>query len=312
MATFFNLDFESPLPGGLVTAAGTEFEPAEWFVTEIANAIQIANYSDAEVRQVTETFSREWGSNEDFVFEFIGAPFDLEIAIFNAGPNPSTVEDFERLWSGSTEFTFILAPTEVAVFTTSGDPANIEDFESEWGNSAWIEEFATGDLQAFSVGQETFDWVALQTDLITTEMAVFQSPLSMLPGTVNFEAFEDQDGGIYDWFMELDVNGTGGVSSALFLVTINGSTVSYQASSTPLFTIRDNLRALINGMPEPVEAQDSPTYTARLDIRQTDQLPVDLVIGVEVRNPSTGDSLDRESFATRGFWSQSGLLATEV
>lgn len=312
MATFLNLDFETPLAGGLITLSGLEFQAAHWTFVETVHAVEILDFSDATYRLGTETFGVGWSANEDFVFEFEGFPFDLEIAIFNAGPDPSIAEDFERLWSGVTEFTFSLAPAEVAVFTTSGPLANFEDFETEWNNSTWIEEFAPADLQTFSVMKETFDWGAFFFTLGSTETAVFQSPSSMLPGTVNFEAFEDQDGAIYDWYLELDVNGSGGVSSALFLVTINGQTVSYQASATPLFTIRDNLRALINGMPEPVEAQDSPTYTARLDIRQTDQLPVDLIIGVEVRNPGTGDSLDRETFAARGFWSQSGLLATEV
>lgn len=309
MANFLNIDFETPLPGGLVTVEGSEFELLGWSIEEVAMAVQVANYSDTVVRLATETFGRGWSSNEDFVFGFQGLPFDLEIAVFNPGPTPSIVEDFEQLWSGIPEFTFSLAPTEVAAFSTNYGLENFEDFETEWSNSTWLELFSSSDIERFDTVQETFAWGSFSFSLGTTETADFQAPSSGIPDTTAFESFEDQDGGILEWYVQIDVN-IGSTSNALFTITINGDTITHQAAGDTASQVRDSLRDQINGL-DGVEAQDG-FYVARLDIKQTTPLPVQLEISFNVEDPETGTWMTKETLASQGFWSQSGQLTTEV
>lgn len=317
MANFSNLSFEDPLPGGLVTLDGVEFQPLNWTITEVALAVEIADQSDTIVRQGTETFERGWAGNEDFVFGFVGFPFDLDVAIFNTpGPNPSIVEDFERLWSGAIEFAFDLSRLEVAVFAIDGGNANVETFESEWANNDFGD--FTLDAADFTIDGGTAEFEDFESEWRNTDYksefapadldaAPFQNPRAY-GAAENTEDFEDFEG-VTEWLHYVKVE-TGG-SAATWQTVINAENASFKSGSDTANTIAGVLVDRINGLSVGVVAQDSPSLSGVYYMKQA-TLPPTFEVELNVQEEASDDQHILVPFATLGYWSQAGTLATEV
>lgn len=315
MTTFDNLSFELPKVDSLVTHPdGDEFEARFWAATEILSVEEVADFSGPETFLGTETFEVNWLGNEDFVFVFAGLFFDLEAAVFNAGPNPFTVEHFEVGWSGLVESVFELTRLEVAVFDGEDDDA-FEDFEDNWDNDDYLFTHDDGSLVAASVNPERFgddetDWVGddylFEFPEDTAERALFGS--DSFP--VEREDFDSV------WLVPIHVQyiieigmPVSGTSDARWSVTVNGHVAEYKASADDSQTVKQQLADLLNGSPDPIIADAWSPPTLMLIGWDPDELPPLFEISVNLAEQDSNEYIALQPI-TESNWSQTGQMAS--
>jgi len=307
--TFENLSFEEAKAGSLKTLDGNEIEPASWTVVEWTTAQETIDFPNPEYLLALESFEIGWG-NDDFLFAFVGVAFDLEAAIFDAGPSPQVVETFEQFWSSNEDFLFVLGRTEAASFGASLEL--FDGFENGWGNDAFV--FVFDDsvepgtlLEAATSNPEDFEsgW---SNDSYLTE---FDSPGTQLDAAEfassdPFESFDDVTPD-YVWAIRVDVPTT---STATYRVTINGEVVEYVGQSEDDEAIRDELKSRIDNLSLPLQTQAIATNPPALYIGST-VLPPNLLLRLDLNGATAGEEFTKE--AVRDFnlgWDQSGVMAT--
>ena len=106
----------------------------QFFFFELGS-IDVAQY-DAGTPQDFEDFEEEWLSNESFIFEFVGAPTDLELGSYDSG-TPQDFEDFEEEWVTGFKTVFVGVPTDLTLAVYAG-PDNFENFEGTWSLMATL------------------------------------------------------------------------------------------------------------------------------------------------------------------------------
>lgn len=147
---FRNLSFE--------TIGGSPGAADAWSFFAYASYFEIAPYGTSTPPAPWETFEREWDSNQNYKFAFIGPPTDLTQANYQTvHPTPKPVENFEEKWNTNESYLYGLSAI-VAPFDT-GTPQNFEDFEQEWDtNESYVYNFSgTAGVYSPGAGDEDFE-----------------------------------------------------------------------------------------------------------------------------------------------------------
>lgn len=110
-----------------------------------------AEFDSAIVGQNFEDFEDGWPDNENFVFDFVGAPTDLTPASFDVAV-PEDVEDFEEEWNSNESFKFAFVGLGTDLEAASFDAAVPQDFED-------FEEVVDGDEIFEVVTGVAGDWL---------------------------------------------------------------------------------------------------------------------------------------------------------
>ena len=134
--TISNLGFEDV---GAATGSA-----ALWTVIDETTAELMALFgADPATQTETEAFDREWSSNEDYTFAFIGVPTDLVPPVFDSVVSEGeALEDFNEGWSGNEFYAFAMPSLEAADFGAE----DIEAFQSGW---------STNESYSFTMGSTT-------------------------------------------------------------------------------------------------------------------------------------------------------------
>ena len=113
--------------------AGTVGSALSWTVIDETTAELLALFGANPATQTeTEAFEREWSSNEDYVFAFVGVPTDLVPPVFDSVVSDGeALEDFTEGWSSNEFYAFTMPSLEAADFGAQ----DIEAFESGWSSN---------------------------------------------------------------------------------------------------------------------------------------------------------------------------------
>lgn len=312
-----NVSFEVAESGSAVSQEGGEYEANYWTLFEHTTAVEFAAFGNAQVTTEAEWFETDW-ENNDFIYAFVGVPYDLGSYIFNPGPTPSTVEDFEQGWYDNEHFLFELVRREECPFS-SGDL--VETFEIGWDNDSFIFVFSVPEtqLEAATVSPETFETSWGVDDYLWE----FDDPGTQLEAVSIYFASGDYRG--YETFVNpqnyeywVGMSGSEPIAADIdFIITVNGAEARYQSGSGDTREIvTDALVEALNGL-SGVKSEESTLYASNIEVGATDPSKIfdpefDFVVEAKIENnQGTNVNLTVGWYGSQpSTWPQSSIMKT--